>query len=166
MDFIAWLEQNGFGVWMRESPSLLAWPTVIVLHTVGLAFLVGSSVAIDLRILGVAPRMVLAPMERFFFVAWLGFWVNAASGVALLVAFPRQEFTHPFFYIKMACVGLGIACIPLLKKQVFRDPSLDEGPIPMKGKVLAVASIVFWLGAITAGRYLAYTLGAHGESNY
>lgn len=77
MDFFAWfdwIEQTGLSMWLRESPSLLAFPSVIVLHTVGLAFLVGTNVAVDLRILGFASRISLTPMERLFPVMWSGFW--------------------------------------------------------------------------------------------
>ena len=160
MDFFAWLdwiERTGFSTWLRESPSLLAFPSVIVLHTVGLAFLVGTNVAVDLRILGFASRIPLAPMERFFPVMWAGFWVNAASGVALLIAYPAKAFTDPVFYIKLLCIALGVTSIRMIQKQVFGDPSLDARAVPRKSKLLAGASLFFWIGAITAGRLLAYT---------
>ena len=155
--WFAWIEQTGFSTWVRESPSMLAFPSVIVLHTVGLGFLVGTSVAIDLRILGVASRNPLSPMESFFPVMWVGFWVNAVSGVMLLIAYPTKALTDPVFYIKLLCIALAVTCIRLIKKQVFRDPNLDERPVPMKGKILAGASLVCWGGAIIAGRLLAYT---------
>ena len=160
MDFFAWfdwIEQTGLSTWLRESTSLLAFPSVIVLHTVGLGFLVGTIVAVDLRILGLASRIPLTPMERFFPVMWAGFWVNAASGVALLIAYPTKAFTDPVFYIKLLCIALGVTSILMIQKHVFGDPSLDERAVPMKGKILAGASLFFWVGAITAGRLLAYT---------
>jgi hypothetical protein len=135
----------------------LAFPAIIVLHTVGMGFLVGTNLAIDLRILGFAPRMPLAPLEGFFPVMWLAFVVNALSGVALLIAYPAKALTNPVFYVKLACIALGVAGMRLLKKQVFRDPRLGEGPVPMKGKIVAGASVLLWLGTITAGRLLAYT---------
>ncbi len=168
MDFFAWfdwIEQTGLSMWLRESPSLLAFPSVIVLHTVGLAFLVGTNVAVDLRILGFASRIPLTPMERFFPVMWAGFWVNAASGVVLLIAYPTKAFTNPVFYIKLLCIALGVTSIRMIQKQVFGDPSLDEGPVPRKGKILAGASLFFWVGAITAGRLLAYTYSHYMASD-
>jgi hypothetical protein len=80
MELLASIENSGFATWVREAPSVLAYPTVLALHTFGMAFLVGTNAAIDLRILGVAPGLPLAPMERFFRVMLLGFWVNAVSG--------------------------------------------------------------------------------------
>jgi hypothetical protein len=43
-----------------------------------------------------------------------------------------------------------------MTKSVFADPNLDRGPLPSNAKLLAILSLFFWLGAITAGRLLAY----------
>ena len=50
--FFAFVENLSVSVWLRESPSLWGFPFILILHTVGLAFLVGSSVAVNLRVLG------------------------------------------------------------------------------------------------------------------
>ncbi|HEY6616395.1 MAG TPA: hypothetical protein VIZ32_17810, partial [Vicinamibacterales bacterium] len=47
-----WLEATPLSTWLRESPSLWAFPFVLILHTVGLAFFVGTNVAWDVRVLG------------------------------------------------------------------------------------------------------------------
>jgi len=39
---------------------------------------------------------------------------------------------------------------------VFRDPLIDKIPPSPKAKMLAVLSLIFWIGAITSGRLLAY----------
>ena len=47
---------------------------------------------------------------------WAGFWVNAVSGVLLLIAYPTKALTNPLFYVKLVliAIGLGIAasCSP------------------------------------------------------
>ena len=82
MDFLLRLEQSGLATWIRESPSIWAYPTVLFLHTMGIGFLAGASAAIDLRILGFAPKIPLSSMEKFFPVMYFGFWINAISGLA------------------------------------------------------------------------------------
>jgi hypothetical protein len=52
MEFLTWLEQTNLSRWVTESPSLFAYPSILFLHTAGLAFLVGPSIAISARILG------------------------------------------------------------------------------------------------------------------
>ena len=76
MSFLLSLENSAFGTWVRESSSLWAYPAILFLHTLGLGFLVGLNAAIDLRILGVARKMPLAPLEKFFRSCGVAFWVN------------------------------------------------------------------------------------------
>ena len=68
----------------------------------GLAFFVGISSAIALRILGVAPGLPLAPFRKLYPVMWLGFFFNAVSGVLLLIIEPTKFLTMVDFYIKLA----------------------------------------------------------------
>ena len=116
----------------------------------------GANTAIDLRILGVASQVSLAPMEKFLPVMWLGFWINAVSGSVLLVADASTKLANPAFAVKMSFIALAVANIFLIRRYVFRDPALDKRPVPLVGKVLASTSLLFWTGAITAGRFMAY----------
>ncbi len=156
MDFLARLEQSGFSVWVRESGSLWAFPGILLMHTYGMAVLVGIVAAVDLRILGFAPAMPLAPLAKLFPLLWVAFWVNAVTGTILLVADATTKMTNPDFGIKMLFIALAVITQRLIQKQVFGDPQLDRMPFSPQAKRLAVSSMVFWLGAITAGRLLAY----------
>jgi hypothetical protein len=156
MEILASLEHSAFSVWVKESGSIFAYPGILFMHTIGLGLLVGANTAINLRILGVARRMSLAPMESFLPVMWLGFWINAVSGSILFVADATTKLANPAFAVKMGCIALAVVNIFLIRRYVFRDPGLDRGPVPAIGKVLAVTSLLLWTGAITAGRLMAY----------
>ena len=86
MEFLATLEQLSFSTWVRESPSKLAYPTILWLHVMGMAVVAGLSGLISLRLLRVSPKTALPPLERLYPLIWCGFWVNAATGTALLLA--------------------------------------------------------------------------------
>jgi hypothetical protein len=156
MDFLRSLEQSGFSTWVRESPSVLAFPTVLLLHTIGMGLVVGINAGIDLRILGFAPAVPLAPLERFFPILWIGFWINAVTGVVLVVQDATTKLTNPDFYLKMIFIALAVINLQMLRKRVFRDPHIDKAPFATNIKILAVTSLILWLGAITSGRLLAY----------
>jgi hypothetical protein len=156
MGALVWLEQTAFGIWVREGTSLWGYPTILFLHTIGMACVVGFAAIVDLRVLGVASDIPLAPLDRFFPVMWAGFWVNALSGTALFVADATTKFTNPAFAVKMTFVVLGVVTVHLLRSRVIRARSVDDGPIPSRAKFLAATSLVCWLGAITAGRLMAY----------
>lgn len=156
MDFLNFLEQSSFSQWVVSSSSVFAFPTVLLLHTLGMSVVVGITAGIDLRILGLAPAMPLAPLERFFPLLWIGFWVNAATGLILLAADATTKMTNPDFYIKMVFIALAIINLRMLRNRVFRDPLIDKRPLTSDVKVLAVTSMICWVGAITSGRLLAY----------
>ena len=155
MDFITWIQQTGIHKWLAETPFWFPYPFIIALHAMGMGVIVGMNVAIDLRILGAAPGMPLAPMERFFPVMFLGFCVNAITGVGLTITHP-ELLLNWVMWIKFTCIALALVGLRLLRAQVFRDPNLDKGPLPLRSQLLAGASIFFWAGAIMAGRMTAY----------
>lgn len=164
MDFLLRLEQSGFFSWVRESTSLFAFPGILLLHTIGMGLVVGISAGIDLRILGIAPALPLAPMEKFFPVLWIGFWINAVTGTILLLADATTKLANADFYVKMVFIALALINQRMLKTRVFRDPLIDNRPLSANVKILAVTSLFFWLGAITAGRLMAYVGPVSGLS--
>ena len=99
--------------------------------------------AIALRILGVAPQVPFTEMQRFFPVMWFGFWLNAVSGVLLLIAYPTKALTNPVFYLKLLLIALAVTSA--------------VKAMPKASKLWASMSLAGWTGAIAAGRLLAYT---------
>jgi len=156
MDLLVKIQDTGFCHWVRESESLFAFAGILLAHTIGMGLVVGINACIDLRILGFAPALRLSPMEKFFPALWLGFWLNAVTGAILLAVDAQRKLANPDFYVKMAFIALAVINLRMLKRDVFRDPMIDKGPVSSKAKILALTSLIFWLGAITAGRLLAY----------
>ena len=154
-EVLASLQASGFATWLRESESIWALPTVLTVHTIGLGVLVGSAFAFDLRVLGMARSIPLPPLATLFRVMWVGFWVNAATGVALFAADASRKGTSPTFLTKMTFVAIGVVTLVLLKRHVF-DRNATPGSVSSTARLLALVSIVAWSAAISAGRLLAY----------
>lgn len=150
-------EASALSIWLRESPSLFAFPFVLILHTVGLAFLVGANVAMDVRILGWARGVPIVPLERYFAFAWIGFWVNAFSGVLLLIAYPTKALTNPLFYAKLTLIAIAIVMMQVVRRRIKAGDVSREPAAPPRMRMLAAASLLTWASAIAAGRFLAYT---------
>jgi len=151
------IEETGLSIWIRESDSVFSFWFILSVHAIGMGLLVGASVLIGLRILGLAPDLPLAPLERFYRFIWVGFWIQVVSGILLLTGYPTKSLTNPLFYVKLTLIGLAMASMQMLRNRVFADSSLSEAAMMAKGRVFAVSSLIFWVGAITAGRLLAYT---------
>jgi len=153
--FFVWLEATSLSTWLRESPSLWAFPFVLILHTVGLAFFVGTNVAWDVRVLGFSLGIPLEALRRYFLVMWAGFWINAFSGVLLLIAYPTKALTNPLFYAKLALIAFGVVLAFRIRREVKGLAARADAP-PM-ARMLAAVSLVCWIAVIFAGRLLAYT---------
>jgi hypothetical protein len=162
MNVLQAIESSGFSQWVRESESLFAFAGILLVHTIGMGFVVGVNATIDLRILGFAPAVRLSALERFFPILWVGFWLNAITGTMLLAAAATNMLTNPDFYVKMVFIALAIVNLKMMRTRVFRDPLIDKVPPSKMAKILAVTSLIFWLGAITSGRLLAYVGSANG----
>ncbi len=149
MDLLRAIENSGFGIWVRESGSIWSYPTIIFLHSLGLSFVVGMSVALDLRIVGFAPRLPLKPLERLYPIMWFGFWLNAASGIALLIADATTMLINPVFYVKMTCVAGAIAVMVVIKRQLFASRS-TEAMTTRAAIAVAPATRIQLVGRVTA----------------
>ena len=155
--FFIWLEGSTFSTWLREAPSIMVFPFILILHTVGLAFLVGANVAIDARVLGIARGMPLLSLRRYYRAMWAGFWVNAVSGVLLLIAYPTKALTNPVFYAKLGMIAAALYMASLIRRQMLGGAAPADVPAPPRLKMLATASLAAWVVSIFAGRFLAYT---------
>jgi hypothetical protein len=153
MNILVTLENSAFSNWLRESPSLLAYPAVLTLHTLGLAILVGASWMLDLRVLGVGRAIPLTALARIFRVMWIGFWINTISGVALFAADATGKGSTRLFLFKLLLIAAGVATIPLIRRSVFASA---EPSITPRAQRLAVFSLAVWVAAIAAGRMMAY----------
>src|SRR5688572_14660708 len=155
--FFFWLEATPFSVWLRESPSIMVFPFILILHTVGLAFLVGANVAFDARVLGLARGVPLLSMRRYYRAMWAGFWVNAFSGVLLLIAYPTKALTNPVFFLKLSLIAAALVVGRAIRRSMLSGVLAAGATAPRSLRLMAVLSLALWLVSITAGRLLAYT---------
>ena len=155
--FFILFEEGAIGTWVRESPSMLAFPTIIALHAVGMGLVAGTNAAMDFRIFGFARRVPIYTLENLVPVMRFGFWLNAVSGVLLLLAYPTKALTNWVFYLKLTLIGLAMVDTLLIRKHIIQKSSVDDTSVSARGKILAGLSLACWAGAIVSGRLLAYT---------
>ena len=153
--FLTAFENSALSTWLRESNSIWAYPTVLTLHTIGLALLVGANAALDLRVLGVGKAIAIADLRPLVRWMWIGFWVNALSGVVLLGADATTKAAAPMFVIKMGLVVAGVVIIRALDRRLYGSSTSPDVATPAV-RVLAMASLALWFVAIAAGRLMAY----------
>ena len=143
---------------MGESESIWAFPTVLTLHTIGMAVLVGASWMLDLRLLGINRRVPLSAYRWVFPVVAIGLFLNVVTGVMLFMKNATKWGVAIPFLVKMSLVIASAVTLAPLRSHVLRNAAADEvsGEVSGHPRLLATASILAWTGAVTAGRLLAY----------
>ena len=152
---LAWLESTAVALWLAESPSVWAMPTVLTLHTTGMAVLVGASWVLDLRLLGINRNVPLSAYRWVFRAVAVGLIVNLITGVLLFMKNATGWGTALPFFMKMLFVVASAATILPIRKYVLNSGAGNQ-EVASNVRLLAIASIVAWSAAVTAGRLLAY----------
>lgn len=158
MAFFESLQNSAFTDWLLGSESIWAYPTVLTLHTAGLAALVGASAVLQLRILGVGAGVPLERLRVLYAVVWPAFAVNLASGLVLFVTQAADRVLQPLFYVKLASIGVALWLGQRAKRTVFDNPTSGAVVAQAAGAQAAVV-LGLWATAIVAGRMMAYFAG-------
>jgi hypothetical protein len=109
---------------------------------------------LDLRVLGCAPKIPLAPLDRLFPIMWVGFWLNAITGVALFVADATTKGTTTVFMTKLGIIVLSVIVLFDIKRRLYGRAA--SAVVTPPTRALAAASLALWFLAIVTGRYMAY----------
>src|SRR5436190_12462981 len=148
MGLLVWLESLPLSVWVHESPSIWAQPTVMTLHTMGMGVLVGASWVLDLRLLGISRNIPLSAFRWVFRAVAISLVVNVVTGVLLFMARATLWGTALPFLLKILLVVASAATVLPLRTYVLQS---DDGQreVSSRARLLAIASIVTWAAAIT-----------------
>jgi len=155
MALLAWLEASSLSTWVREGETIWAFPTILTLHTFGMGLLVGCSIVISLRLLGIGRRLPIAPLRSLLTVMWGGFWLNLITGSLLFAADATRRGTDPLFITKLVFVAIGVTTVVLIRRTVFDAPD-PNAAAAASGKMLGFLALTAWVAAVTTGRLLAY----------
>lgn len=132
------------------------WAMCETLHFMGLSFLFGVVLIIDLRMLGVIKGVPFTGLHKLLPWAVGGFTVNAATGMVFFIAAAEQYTTNPVFHWKLALILL--AGVNALYFTLFDETwVLQAGDdAPLRAKVVAASAIALWIGVIYCGRMLPF----------
>ena len=156
-DFLQRLQDSSFSYWVSTAPTLWAYPTILTLHTIGLAMVVGPNAVLDLRLLGAGSRVPIAELRPVFRIMAVGFLINASTGLALFVSEATEKGVAWIFYVKLTIIAAALIVAARMRRQLFAGgDAAHGGSVSVGVKLLAIASLTLWLGAITAGRLMAY----------
>jgi len=151
------IEQSAYAVWVRESPSFWAYTWILSLHAMGLAIVVGINSIVALRLLGYVPEIKINSLRKLVPWMYVGFTINAFSGLSLLAANASNDLHNWMFFVKLSMIALAMVNLELTKANVFNDPMvINNTGVPAGVKKFAIMSLLFWSLAICAGRLTEY----------
>jgi len=133
------------------------WAFMMDLHFIGLALLIGTVGILNLRMLGFAKPLPIAPLHRLMPWAMAGFGMNTVTGILAFIGMPNYYTFDVAFWLKMlALLLLGLNAAAFYLTDAF--PSVEHlGPgedAPPFAKVMAATSLVLWFAVIALGRYI------------
>ena len=153
-----WLANTSWSIALHESR--YAFLVVLTIHVLTLSVFVGTSLMIDLRLLGVAMIRVPASQVIERLVPWsaAGLILMMTSGALLFYAAPLVRYQNIFFRMKMATLVLALLNAWLFHRTVYRRiADWDRDAVPPRAARLAGGlSLILWVVIITAGRMMAY----------
>ncbi len=130
------------------------------LHMVGLAILLGSLFMVDLRLLNLAARRysVRQLSDELTPWTWAGFILVFVTGLLLVVTNLTHYVVNRGFQLKMLLLVLAIANMVAFHATVWRqvDAWGAGAKIPVAAKVAGGLSLLFWIGVIFLGRWIAF----------
>lgn len=151
------IENSAYAVWVRESPSIWAYTTILSVHAMGLAIIVGINAIVALRLLGYVPEIPVAKLRKLYPWMYFGFTINAWSGISLLMANLTNDLGNWMFYVKLSLILCAMINLEVMRMKVFDDPLVVSGTgVPAAARTFGIMSLVFWTLAIIAGRLVEY----------
>jgi hypothetical protein len=139
---------------MRESP--IFFPIVATIHLMGLALIGGAVLVVDLRLLGLALQGQSVAALAHDAERWLfrGLAVMITTGILLFMCFATKYYYLTFFWVKMAALLLVVVFTYSVRRRTII--ASDATVSPMRGKVVAVVSLLLWTTVAVGGRYIGF----------
>jgi hypothetical protein len=135
--------------WIGSHPWL--YPGLEVVHLLGVALLLGNLVAFESRVLGWGRALPLQALARLSLVlALCGFGLAALSGLLMFAAHPGEMLANRAFVLKMGLLMLAGTNAALFHARAGLQ-RMDR-----LARVQTLASLGLWIGAMIAGRWIAY----------
>lgn len=153
--FAKWLESSAVGSGIGESTWI--YPYIQLLHFTGLSIWMGTTIVIDLHLLGVVPREQTAAqlLKALIVWNWIGFVILVTGGFLLFSTAATLFIINPAFETKIGLL-LPVALVwHILVQLKIRAWGQTMDP-PNVAKVAGFVEILLWVSVATAATTIPY----------
>jgi len=159
-DLISVLESSALADNIREND--LLFPLVESVHVLAICLVVGSILAVDLRLLGVAwiHRSVSSVTRGVLPLTWGAFVVAVGSGGLMFISNATKYLGNGFFIAKMILIGVAGLNMAMFHLIGAKDlPRWDnERRLPLPARLAGGLSILLWVTVVACGRWIGFTM--------
>jgi hypothetical protein len=159
-DLISYLENSGLADSIREND--LLFPLIESVHVLSICLVVGSILAVDLRLLGLAS--IHQPVSRvtrgILPLTWCAFVVAVASSGLLFISNATKYLGNGYFVAKMLVIsaaGLNMAVFYAISAKDLPRWE-NETRLPLPARLAGGLSILLWVLVVACGRWIGFTM--------
>jgi hypothetical protein len=162
-EFISYFEKSALADTIREND--LLFPLIESVHVLSICLVVGSILAVDLRLLGLASihRPASRVISGILPVTWSAFAIAVASGSLLFISNATEYLGNGYFVAKIFLIcmaGLNMALFHGISARDLPRWENDAAP-PLPARLAGGLSILLWVSVITCGRWIGFTMPVH-----
>lgn len=161
-NFVAFFEDSSLADAIRENDVL--FPSIESVHVLAICLVVGSIMAVDLRLLGFASvkRPVSAVTRGILPLTWGAFAVAVASGFLMFISNAAKYLGNGFFVAKLcliAAAGLNMLVFHFISA---RDQARwdAQARLPLSARLAGGISMMLWIAVVACGRWIGFTMEA------
>jgi len=159
-DLISYFEHSALAENIREND--LLFPLIESIHVLAICLVVGSILAVDLRLLGLAwiDRPVSRVTRGIVPLTWVAFVVAVASGGLLFISNATKYLGNGFFLAKLCLIGaagVNMAIFHFIGAKGMSKWDNDARP-PPPARLAGGVSILLWIAVVACGRWIGFTM--------
>ena len=159
-EFISYFENSAMADNIREDDVL--FPLIESVHVVAICLVIGSILAVDLRLLGLASinRSVTRVASGILPLTWAAFAVAVISGSLLFISNASKYLANGYFVAKMCLIGAAGLNVAIFHLGSAKDlPRWEKGTwLPLRVRLAGGLSILLWISVVTCGRWIGFTM--------
>ncbi len=135
------------------------WPTLEMLHFLGLCLLLGSLLIVDLSVIGFARDISLRLVDKFIIATLIGFAINVFTGVLFVVGDPGRYFVNIAFQLKILLIviaGLNALYFTLKVRPQIKAGANNFSQLGLNARLSTGLSLCLWVSIIVLARFIPY----------
>ena len=138
------------------------FPFLESIHVIAAAFVVGSILMVDLRLLGFAAvKYPISTLSKELVPwTWGAFVIATVTGLGMFITRAASHVVNPAFQWKIVLLALAGLNMAYFHFRIYKKIARWDGAssTPMQLKVIGSLSLLLWSGVMLAGRWVGHII--------